>query len=214
MGGLEHILAVGDLHGRHDLLLRVLQEVVPRLPDQTRLVFLGDYIDRGPDSAEVVDELIRLGQKRPQTAFLLGNHEWMLLQALQGTRLEPFIWSGGDATLASYNLTPDEISRIPKEHQEFFQSLHLHWQSGDYIFVHAGLRPGVPLKQQSEYDLIWIREDFFLSGAEFEKPVVFGHTPFHEPFIRPGLFGIDTGAVYGGNLTCLKLPEEQIFTLG
>lgn len=213
MAQAEHILAVGDLHGRYDLLCRVLDEVIPQMPQGTRLVFLGDYIDRGPASAEVVERLIELRRQRPETLFLMGNHERMLLDAVAGWQVLMYLANGGEATLASYGLEEDELDRLPAEHVAFFRSLELKYLSGDYVFVHAGLRPGVPLDEQDPHDLVWIREEFFLSGVDFGKTVVFGHTPFRRPLIKPGLIGIDTGAVYGNQLTCLKLPEEEFIAL-
>lgn len=200
---------MGDIHGSYDRLERVLQELVPSLPPATRLVFLGDYIDRGPDSRQVLESLIRLKSERPDTVFLLGNHERMLLEVREGRDL--LLWSvnGGSQTMASYGLSFRRIKDIPAEHIDFLSSLTLYHQSGDYIFVHAGLRPGVLLAQQEERDLLWIRESFFLAEPTWEGTVVFGHTPFSTPFQRPGLIGIDTGAVYNNVLTCLKLPERK-----
>lgn len=213
MDNREHILAVGDIHGMHRLLMRVFEEVVPQLPPETRLVFLGDYIDRGPDSAQVLDTLIRLKRQRPQSVFLLGNHERMLLNARRGRRVNMFLVNGGQETLASYGLDEDGLDSIPAGHLDFLESLELYWQTPGYIFVHAGLRPGVPLAEQKERDLIWIRGEFYMSSHDFGKLVIFGHTPFDEPLVQSNLIGIDTGAVYGNKLTCLKLPERRFFHL-
>jgi serine/threonine protein phosphatase 1 len=209
----EHILAVGDLHARHDLLERLLDELLPTLPPRTRLVFLGDYIDRGPDAAKVVQRLIDLGRQRPETVFLMGNHERMLLDALEGVRVPIFLYNGGLETLASYGLGPDDIGRLPEAHLDFLRGLRLYYETDAYIFVHAGLRPGVALERQEERDLLWIRDEFYDAGPDFAKTVVFGHTPFDQPLERPGLIGIDTGAVYGNVLTCLLLPDKRFFSL-
>lgn len=208
-----HILAVGDLHARLDLLTRLLGELRPTLPADTRLVFLGDYIDRGPDAAQVVQRLINLERESPETVFLLGNHERMLLDALEGRRVPIFLYNGGQETLASYGLGPEEIDLLPQAHLDFFRRLRLTYETDDYIFVHAGLRPGVSTAAQQERDLIWIRDEFYDAGHDFGKTVVFGHTPFGQPLVRPGLIGIDTGAVYGNVLTCLLLPEQRFFSL-
>jgi len=213
MGSEQHILAVGDIHGCLDRLQRLQEEVLPELPPQTRLVLLGDYIDRGPDSAGVLEALLKLRQDRPETVFLLGNHESLLLGALTGHRRELWLLNGGLETLESYGLDAGQLGDLPEAHLEFMRSLALYWQSDEHIFVHAGLRPGLPLEEQSERDLLWIREEFFLSDYDFGKTVVFGHTPFPQPLVRPGRVGIDTGAVYGGRLTCLKLPEKRFFHL-
>lgn len=209
----EQILAIGDLHGMYDSLQRVLNKVVPACPNGTRLVFMGDYVDRGPSSAQVIGALLELRARRPDTVFLKGNHEQMLIKALDGQDPQTFLWNGGASTLRSYGLAPDRVADIPQPHQEFLRSLVMSFESEDHIFVHAGLRPGLPLESQSEHDLLWIREDFFLSRVDFGKTVVFGHTPFPEPFVRPGLIGIDTGAVYGNKLTCVMLPAGEFFSL-
>lgn len=209
----EQILAVGDLHGRCDLLEQVLGEMLPALPPPTRLVFLGDYIDRGPASAQVVEALISLKAQRPGTVLLMGNHERMLLNALQGQDPAMFLANGGRETLESYGLGHRELHKLPAPHLELISSLALMHQTDDYIFVHAGLRPGVPLAEQQERDLLWIRWEFIDSPEDFGKTVVFGHTPFQSPLRRPHRIGIDTGAVYGNRLTCLKLPEIKLLSL-
>jgi len=204
----EHILAVGDIHGLYDKLERVLADHVPSLPPGTKLVFLGDYVDRGPQSKEVVERLIAFKRQRPETILLMGNHESMLLNAFEGREVVLWTVNGGAETLASYELLEHEVSKLPPEHIEFIRGLDLYYESNSYIFTHAGLRPGTPLSQQDRHDLLWIRESFFLAQPTWGKTVVFGHTPFPTPFRRPGMIGIDTGAVYNNTLTCLKLPEE------
>ncbi len=208
MAEKEHILAVGDIHGLYDKLERLLSELAPSLPPATRLVFLGDYVDRGPESKAVVERLMRLKRERPDTVLLMGNHERMLLDAHQGRDLLLWMVNGGAQTLASYGLEEHQAHLLPAEHVAFLRSLEPYHESQDHIFVHAGLVPGVPLAEQDEHDMLWIREAFFLAEPSWDKTVVFGHTPFPTPFERPGLIGIDTGAVYGNTLTCLKLPEK------
>lgn len=208
----ENILAVGDLHGRGDLLRQLLNEALPAQPPDTQLVFLGDYIDRGPDSQGVLRVLMALKERRPETVLLLGNHERMLLDALQGQRVEMFMQNGGLETLRSYGLTPERMREMPASHVEFLRGLPLWHESQDYIFVHAGLRPGVPLAGQQERDLLWIRGEFIYGQGDFGKTVVFGHTHFEQALQIPGLIGIDTGAGFGRALTCVKLPERQFFT--
>jgi serine/threonine protein phosphatase 1 len=219
MAAGDDILAVGDLHGRYDLLEQVLDRLAPRFGSQTRLVFLGDYIDRGPDSRRVVERLIALGRERPETVFLKGNHEELLLDALEGRRVELWLLNGGLETLASYGLdhqapTAETIARLPADHLEFFRGLRLYFESQSYLLVHAGVDPGLGLAEQDARDLLWIREHFHQArGHRLGKTVVFGHTPFPRPFRGPGMIGIDTGAVYDNALTCVKLPEEEFHQL-
>ena len=212
MSATQHILAVGDIHGRLDMLNWLLEELLPTQPASTQLVFLGDYIDRGGQAKEVVDTLIQLQAQRPETVFLMGNHEQMLLDVLDGRDSLGFLLNGGEATLRSYGLDPRQVERIPVEHRRFIASLRLYYDTPEYIFVHAGLRPGLPLNEQSPHDLLWIRDEFFCSDHDFGRKVIFGHTPFPQPIQRPNLIGIDTGAVFGNRLTCLKLPEEKFFS--
>jgi serine/threonine protein phosphatase 1 len=209
MSQVEYILAVGDIHGCYSKLQLLLSEHLPNLPPETKLVFLGDYVDRGPQTREVIERLILLKEERPDTMLLLGNHERMLLNAYEGRDVMLWEVNGGAETLASYNLEEHQVHKMPAGHIDFLRGLQLYHQSGDYIFVHAGLRPGIPLAEQDGHDLIWIRESFFLADPTWDKTVVFGHTPFPTPFRRAGMIGIDTGAVYNNLLTCLKLPEES-----
>ena len=208
------IFAVGDIHGSFDRL----QELMKKIPiDFARdtLVFIGDYIDRGPASVEVVDYLIDLKKQVPQTIFLKGNHEDMLEKYLDGTDRFTYLLNGGQNTLDSYlskNLQ-SELYPIPSDHMEFFKTLRLYYETEAYIFVHAGLRPKVPLASQETEDLLWIRDKFIYSKYNFGKTVVFGHTPLEKPLVESNKIGIDTGAVYGNALTCVQLPELEFFTV-
>jgi serine/threonine protein phosphatase 1 len=154
-----------------------------------------------------------LKARRPETVVLMGNHERMLLEALEGRRVQRFLENGGLETLCSYGLTIDTLGRMPEDHVRFLGGLPLFHETEHYIFVHAGLKPGLPLASQQEKDLLWIREEFIYSDWDFGKTVIFGHTPFAQPLSKPGLIGIDTGAGFGLRLTCLKLPERQFITL-
>jgi serine/threonine protein phosphatase 1 len=213
---VEHIFAIGDIHGCH----RQLLDLLARIPidwSRDRLVFMGDYIDRGPDSFEVVDHLIGLKACHPETVFLKGNHEQMLSDYLSGRDRMTYLYNGGQQTLDSYlkHAGANPAYPIPPEHLRFFEELRLYFETDDYIFVHAGLRRDVPLARQGADDLLWIREKFIHSDHRFGKRVVFGHTPFDEPLVEPNKIGIDTGAVYGNKLTCVQLPEETfIFSRG
>ncbi len=205
---MKRIFAIGDIHGCYDKLSELVQ-LIPFDPSNDTLVFIGDYIDRGPGSFEVVAYLVELKTRLPGTVFLKGNHEEMLADYLSGNDRMTYLYNGGQQTLESYlqksgARTP---SPIPPEHMQFFDSLVLNHQTEDFFFVHAGLRQGVPFDQQKPQDMLWIREKFIHSRHEFGKRVVFGHTPFEQPLVEPNKIGIDTGAVYGNKLTCVQLPE-------
>lgn len=209
---MEKIYAVGDIHGCLDKLERMMEEIDPD-PENDLLVFLGDYIDRGPDSRGVVDLVLRLRETYRHTTCLRGNHEEMFLDfILHGENRDLYFFNGGRDTLRSYGLSPDHpLSErdFPEEHIRFFKSLPYTYETEEFIFVHAGLRPGTPLDRQDRRDLVWIRNEFIFGPCEFGKTVVFGHTPFHQPFVDACKFGIDTGAVFHGTLTCLELPARK-----
>jgi serine/threonine protein phosphatase 1 len=212
------IYAVGDIHGCLDRLEMLLDEVQPDL-EQDVLLFVGDYIDRGPDSRGVVDYVLGLRQKSPRehVVCLKGNHEAMLLDFLEGREREMFLFNGGQSTLRDYwgpNWDGKKELILPPEHENFYRELRAYYETPDYIFVHAGLKPGVPLPEQQEKDLLWIRGEFITSMEDFGRLVVFGHTPFKSPLVMPNKIGIDTGAVYGNYLTCLKLPQKEFFIKG
>jgi len=210
---MNRIFAIGDIHGCHDKILSLIDRIDIRWSEDT-LVFLGDYIDRGPRSFEVLEFLIDLKKKYPKTIFLKGNHEAMFLNFLSGAETLTYIYNGGQQTIDSYYKHSEDKPRlqIPEEHLDFLNSLVLCHQTEDYIFVHAGMRPGTPVEKQSAEDMLWIREPFVSTPNHFGKPVVFGHTPFPEPFVEPDKIGIDTGAVYGNRLTCVRLPDMTFFS--
>ena len=204
-GKSRRLLAVGDIHGCRQALRELLDRVAPTEHDQ--LVFLGDYIDRGPDSAGVVGDLLALREHLPGTVFLRGNHEQLLLEVLAGADPLNFLLNGGGETIASYRKAGGWPP--PLVHQAFFASLLPLFSSAEFIFVHAGLRPGIPLAEQSSDDLLWIREDFLAAEGDWGKTVVFGHTPVEKPLLRPDRIGLDTGCVYGGRLTCCAVNTRQ-----
>ncbi len=213
-----NIYAIGDIHGNLELLERLLEKLQPDLARE-QFVFMGDYIDRGRRPRGVVDYVLRLKNLAPagQVVCLKGNHEAMFFNFLQGRDPELFLFNGGHSTLRDYwgeNWEELEELVLPADHRLFFQELQLFYETPDYIFVHGGLRPGVPLAEQGEDDLLWIRGDFIMSLEDFGKKVVFGHTPFHQPLVMPNKIGIDTGAAYGNRLTCLKLPGEEFISVG
>ncbi len=205
----KRLLAIGDIHGCLDLFDRLLDQVAPG-PDD-RLILLGDLIDRGPDSFGVIERVLALRPVLPQLTVLRGNHEQMLLDYLTGRDTLMFLANGGGATLSSYRRAG--FDTIPDEHRDFFAGLpSLHREDG-FIFVHAGLRPGIPVDQQQEDDLLWIRGPFLHSDWDFGATVVFGHTPQAGILRRPGRIGLDTGAVYGGSLSCLDLTSGRCWSI-
>lgn len=210
---------IGDIHGYYNKLSALFDKIKKHITDNDTIIFLGDYIDRGHHSFEVIDFLIDL-QKRYNTIYLRGNHESMFLNYLQGHDVSLFMYNGGQATIDSYIENMGSL-RLPEDHKTFFNSLKLYHETDDFIALHAGLRPGIPVELQSSYDMIWIREEFFLKQYRWPKLVVFGHTttvnitglPIYEIYNdeHRNIIGIDTGAAYGGPLTCLRLPDKQIF---
>lgn len=200
---------IGDIHGCHQALLELWRKISPLAADT--IVFLGDYIDRGPDSRQVIDEILAIRKRLPRVITLMGNHEQMLLDFLEGKKETPFLEVGGAETLASYGITPGGSNRpgLPPAHLAFFRGLITFWQNQEAIYVHAGLMPGQPLALQPKSWLLWARDEFLASDYDFGKPVVYGHTPFPQPRLDQHRIGIDTGAVYGGHLTCLILPDLE-----
>ena len=206
------IFAIGDIHGSIDRLQDLMQKIPIDFANDT-LLFIGDYIDRGPGSVEVVEYLMDLKKRVPEIILLKGNHEDMLEKYLDGTDRFTYLLNGGQNTLDSYlsKTHRSDSFPIPAEHIDFFKSLRLYYETEAYIFVHAGLRPKIPLASQKSEDLLWIRDKFIYSKYNFGKPVVFGHTPLEKPLVEPNKIGIDTGAVYGNALTCVQLPDLLFF---
>jgi len=225
----RRLYAVGDIHGRADLLSRLLAEIATdakcRGPAQNRLVYLGDYVDRGPDSADVIDLVLDGAPAGFDGVTLMGNHEDMMRRFLFDLTIgRGWLMNGADATLRSYGVEPptphddtqayrrasvELAQHLPPRHRRFLDSLALSHEEGDYFFVHAGVRPGVPLAEQRPEDLVWIRDEFLESDAEFGKRVVHGHSITREPTFRHNRIGIDTGAYATGRLTCLVLEGSD-----
>jgi serine/threonine protein phosphatase 1 len=210
------LLCVGDIHACAPELDRLMKAVAPGPED--RLVFLGDYVDRGSAASETVDLLCELRRGLPATVFLRGNHEEMFLDflGLGGANKEAFFSNGGAQTLASYGFTDtdhappeaDVLAAVPAAHLEFFAQMVLQHSADGYAFVHAGVRPGLPLVEQRREDLLWIREEFLLVDHRLEETVVFGHTPYRDVWFGAARkIGLDTGCVYGGRLSCLDLTQ-------
>lgn len=216
--------AIGDVHGRDDLLEELLARIT--LSHRQRhgdaravIVYLGDYIDRGANSAGVIDRLMR-GLPDVETICLKGNHEELMLACLDTDNRD--VWSmwldnGGDETVASFGLSLRPGERDPArlatalgaQRIAWLRTLKLYHRAGNYLFVHAGMVPGRPLEQQNEKDLIWIRRHFLDSDDDHGFRVVHGHTPTREPELRHNRIGIDTGATFNGKLTAVALGEAE-----
>jgi serine/threonine protein phosphatase 1 len=211
----EKIFVVGDIHGCLDLLNRLMDKINWE-PARDRLIFIGDYIDRGKDPKGVVDYILALAKCSNRIQCLIGNHESIFLDYLAGKDRGLFLFNGGWSTLESYQGSklkgPDSL--LPKDHLTFYKSLETTVELEDFYIVHAGFKPGVAVENQSLEDMLWIRERFIYSDYDFGKKVIFGHTPFVEPLVAKNKIGLDTGAVYGNKLTCLELPEMRFHSVG
>ncbi len=216
----ERLYAVGDIHGCADLLGALIEMInADAGPRKRRLIFLGDYVDRGDDSKAVIDRLLAIRAAEPDAIFLKGNHEEAILDFLEAPdRNEEWLHWGGDKTLESYGVTniwskaPTDLAaaladQIPQDHLEFLKSLEIWRTLGDYAFVHAGFRPGVDLTAQKESDCLWIRGEFHNAAPE-QRPrevVVHGHHPVKKPQDHGWRIAVDTGAVWSDVLTAVVL---------
>jgi serine/threonine protein phosphatase 1 len=214
---MEKIFAIGDIHGCLNKLERLIREI-PASAETDTLVFVGDYIDRSAGGKDVIDFMLNLKKTFRKTICLCGNHESMLLRYLEGIDEQMYLTNGGRLTVKSYGISRldgprTRKAKIPAPHRSFLESLLPYYETEDYIFVHAGMMPGVPLAEQDFDDLQWIRYEFIDSGYDFGKRVIFGHTHFSEPLIHENKIGIDTGAVYGGRLTCVELPAVIFYSV-
>jgi len=218
------VYAIGDIHGcaraLDELHRRIADDIAEARPERVLLVYLGDYVDRGPDSSGVIESLTREPPVNAERVFLKGNHEAMMLAFLEG-RLTTSDWRlyGGTETLQSYGVNvrqvlstagaeqlPGELNKqLPDVHRRWLDRLMLSFQIGDYFFCHAGARPGVALAEQSENDLLWIREEFIDSPHQFEHVIVHGHTPVSRPEVLTNRINIDTAAYLTGILTGVAL---------
>ena len=220
------VYAIGDVHGRMDLLQPLLARIAEDSVSAARfqIVFLGDYIDRGSDSRSVLETLIA-GKRSREWVCLKGNHEAMLLSALDGTaEWEFWLANGGLETLFSYGISARELmasgrshelhdavlAAVPADHIDFLRNLDMSLTVGDYFFCHAGIRPGVALDRQVEGDLLWIREAFTQSNVSHGKRVVHGHTPVMEAEILSNRINIDTGAYLTNRLSCAVLEGDEV----
>jgi serine/threonine protein phosphatase 1 len=225
----QRVYAVGDIHGRADLLEDLLGKIQGDMdqagPAEPRLVFLGDYVDRGPASQAVIERLREGPIPGVPTVCLIGNHDERLRAILKGEAdLVGWLQWGGAATLASYGVDAESLldrrdpeaaiievlrRNVPLAHRAFLESLAAYWPIGDYLFVHAGLRPGMAPEAQDFHDLIWIREPFLTSTADLGPVVVHGHTIHRDVTEADNRIAIDTGAFMSGRLSCLVLEDTQ-----
>jgi len=218
----RRIYAIGDVHGC-DVQLGDLHEIIAedlarRPVEAPLLLHIGDYVDRGADTAGVLQRLLT---ETPVPGLpvvnLVGNHDETMLHALSGDRAAATDWlfAGGAPALQSYGIDPDSPreswpEQVPPEHLDFLRGLTLTHSDGGYFFVHGGVRPGVPLEQQAREDLLRMRQPFLYSEMSFGAVVVHGHTPVRDPVVRHNRIAIDTGAVFGGKMTCLVLEGETL----
>ena len=218
----RRIYAIGDIHGCARQLIRlhnaIAADLAQRPVGSALLLHIGDYVDRGADSAGVIDHLAG-GCPIPAMDMvnLMGNHESTMLDALSGERPAGTDWlfAGGGETLRSYGIDPDGprdrwAALIPQAHQRFLRKLILVHKEGGYAFIHAGVRPGIALSDQARDDLLRARQPFLYSEADFGAVVVHGHTPVKAPVVRHNRIAIDTGAVFGGKLTCVVLEAATL----
>jgi diadenosine tetraphosphatase ApaH/serine/threonine PP2A family protein phosphatase len=202
--------AIGDVHGCLDKLVRLLARCRAHAGDRRRrVVFVGDYIDRGPDSRGVIETLLKLQRSEPDVICLRGNHEALMLEAVETGDEDLWLLNGGGQTLASYGVS--QALDLPAELVEWADALPLLFDDGRRLFVHAGLNPRVALDRQTEQDLLWIREPFLSSRREFGRLIVHGHTPLRSgvPDLRSNRLNIDTAAVFGGPLTAAVFAEHR-----
>jgi serine/threonine protein phosphatase 1 len=225
----RRVYAIGDIHGRADLLgdlhHLIHEDAYRRQSPHNVVVYLGDYIDRGDASPAVIDLLLDAPLPSFESIHLKGNHEDSLLRFLEDYTIgRAWLGYGGAETLESYGipcssaatgareltrLQAEFAARLPDRHRRFLAGLRLMHEEGDYLFAHAGVRPGVPLEQQSEDDLLWIRDEFLASDAAFGKIIVHGHTISTRPDVQRNRIGIDTGAFATGKLTALVLEGSE-----
>jgi serine/threonine protein phosphatase 1 len=211
------LFAIGDIHGCVDELTTMLNAIAPARGDT--IVFVGDYVDRGPAARDVIELLLECRQGEAEYVFLKGNHEDMMLSflGLPGHYGESFLFNGGAPTLESYGVPEGApaLERIPPRHVDFLKTLATSYLHPPYLFVHAGISPLRQLEEQSVEDMLWIRQEFIFNAHPVGATVVFGHTPMRAVMVDlPYKLGIDTGLVYGGKLSCLEFNEGVLYQIG
>lgn len=235
VGADRRVYAIGDIHGRYDLLVELLDMIGRddwrrKHREDTSLVLLGDYVDRGPQSREVIDFILKLREQWPDLTCLMGNHEQVFLMAINGDEQAVRFFTregvGGRETLMSYGIAAEQIDAlepaelwdlidkaVPQEHRDFLASLNSQAIIGDYAFVHAGIQPGVPMNEQEETDLYWIRDVFLNSEEAHPYMIVHGHSIREDVEMRTNRIGIDTGAFATGRLTAIGLEGTECWFL-
>ena len=212
----ESYVVIGDIHGCARSLAALLEKLKPY--EDRKFVFIGDYIDRGPDSKGVVDRVLQFAQNH-DCVLLRGNHEQMMLDSQYTGDAQLWMMNGGVTTMQSYEGAPIEVD-LPPEHQKFYSNTNLYFDTPGYFFSHAGLPPDITVEEAKgdpdyENSFIWTRSHIGASRLKWEKPVIFGHTPVPEPVLDDLMINIDTGCVFKGrggmgNLTALLLPEREV----
>lgn len=218
----RRLYAIGDIHGCDaqlaNLHAMIMADLAQRPVESAVLVHIGDYVDRGADSAGVLARLVaRRGLSGVTIVNLAGNHDETMLHALSGDRAAATDWlfAGGRVALESYGIDPDSPreswpDQVPPDHLAFLRQLSLYHREGGYLFVHAGIRPGIAIEAQTREDMLRIRQPFLYTERDLGVVVVHGHTPVKDPVVRHNRIAIDTGAVFGGKLTCLVLEGDRL----
>lgn len=218
---MNRIFVIGDIHGMYDKLISLLNKIIHnyKFSNDDTMVFVGDYIDRGNESFEVVDYLVNLNKEYENIIFLMGNHEDMLLNCVRNniesyhSPCKLFMYNGGNKSIQNYKKNGYDLLKwkIPESHKIFFQNLKLFYENDEIFISHAGIRPNISLDKQLKEDLLWIRDDFILSDRDFGKLIITGHTIFEEgPLVQNNKICIDTGAfLQDGHLTNLILPDLE-----
>ena len=184
---MARLIGISNIHGEYEKLCTVIDKIAPKNDDT--FIFMGDYIDRGAKSKEVVDKLISM-QKICNCVYLIGSHEYALLHANSDEYYNYLFWNyGGVQTAESYG----SFENILKVHGDFFKKLKFYYINGKYLFIHAGIRNGIPLEKQSEVDMVYIRKDFYNNKHDLPYKIIFGHTEFEKPLIQEDKICIDTG---------------------
>lgn len=225
----SRVYAIGDIHGRADLLAElhelITADAAESAAERRVIVYLGDYVDRGPDSAGVLEILSGPPLETFEAVYLKGNHEDLMLRYIdEGALMRAWMSNGGSATLKSYGVSTLSIllgesgsarmrrklaEAVSDGHRSFLDRLSLSHEEGDYFFVHAGVRPGIAIADQEPEDLMWIRHDFLNAEDDFGKMIVHGHSIRTQPDVMANRIGIDTGAYESGRLTCLVLEGTE-----